>query len=79
VAVDEENDEIVFEVVDTGPGLNPHVIDELESRRVIVRPDLSGSGIGLYLSRHLTSSMRGRIRLVPASVGTHIQVRFKRS
>jgi CheY-like chemotaxis protein len=70
--------ELVVSVTDTGPGLPPGVMDRVESGEwATADADLSGSGLGLVLSRRLVSLMGGRLKLespVTAAGGTRCEV-----
>ncbi|HEY4068561.1 MAG TPA: PAS domain S-box protein, partial [Burkholderiaceae bacterium] len=57
---DEEGDVIEFSVTDTGPGLQPEMLNRLYEAFFSTKPD--GLGIGLSLCRTIIESHRGRIR-----------------
>jgi PAS domain S-box-containing protein len=57
---DEEGDVVEFSVTDTGPGLQPEMINRLYEAFFSTKPD--GLGIGLSLCRTIIESHRGRIK-----------------
>lgn len=71
--VSSSNGEMVFSVTDRGPGVDPESVPLLFQRFTRVRPpgreDVSGSGLGLYISRRIVEAHGGRI-WVETQVGT---------
>ena len=60
--IDPPAGDVVFEVADTGPGLEARVLADLEthfSRQVVSAP--THAGLGLFICQQLTRSMGGRI------------------
>lgn len=71
--VSSSNGEMVFSVTDRGPGVDPDSVPLLFQRFTRIRPpgreDVSGSGLGLYISRRIVEAHGGRI-WVETQVGT---------
>ena len=69
-------DQVHIVVVDRGPGIPPAQQARLfEPFRRGDHPELTGTGLGLYLSRALTEAMGGRLELVTSSAaGTTIRI-----
>lgn len=59
-----------FSVEDNGPGLDPAYQSKVFSMFQRLRPDVSGSGIGLSLCKKIIDIHRGRIWYEPLVVGT---------
>lgn len=61
----DENDIIVFEVEDTGIGIKPEYIERLfipfEQFHLVSHKNISGSGLGLPITKNLCEMMNGRI------------------
>ncbi|TNE92149.1 MAG: response regulator [Deltaproteobacteria bacterium] len=72
--------DVVLEVIDRGPGVDPTLRDQLFD--AFVRGDTgpdrnaSGTGLGLAISRRLVEAMGGTIELVPTEIGAHFRVRL---
>jgi signal transduction histidine kinase len=60
-----DGDEVVFSVMDQGPGIAPGDIPRLFHRFSRIRPagkeDVPGSGLGLNISRRITEAHGGRM------------------
>jgi signal transduction histidine kinase len=65
VHVSSSNGEVVFSIIDTGPGVEPQSVPLLFQRFTRIRPkgkeDVPGSGLGLYISRRIVEAHGGRI------------------
>lgn len=60
----ERADEVVFEVVDKGPGMSPQLRQHLFDRRFLAkRADRMGAGFGLAIARGYAVAHRGRLEL----------------
>jgi two-component system, OmpR family, phosphate regulon sensor histidine kinase PhoR len=66
-----EDEEIVIEVIDDGPGIPPAERARLFERFYRVDPgrsrDMGGTGLGLSIVKHLVESMRGHVGIRSAS------------
>lgn len=69
-----EADWVLLEVVDTGTGVDERVRATLFDPFVTTKPPDQGTGLGLSLCAQIATAHRGRIDLVPSSVGAHFRV-----
>jgi PAS domain S-box-containing protein len=62
----QEGDNIVISVEDSGPGVPPHVHDQLfQSYRQLSAQQIQGSGLGLALSKAIAKAMNGDLFVDP--------------
>lgn len=77
VRLEAEDDHVLIEVSDNGPGLPPTIRDRLFEAGVSQKPGRLSSGLGLAISRELVSRMGGEIGVSSlAGVGTTFFVRL---
>lgn len=63
-----------IEVVDSGPGIDPAVVDRLGQPFVTTKPAGKGTGLGLFVTRKLVEEWGGEIELGAASPGPGARV-----
>lgn len=77
LTLQEEGDDVVLSVADTGPGLTPEV------RRRLFQPFVStkaqGNGLGLSLCRRFIEALGGRIESPPTKEGTRFVIHLPRT
>ncbi len=76
--VDEE-DWVVVEVLDNGPGVPAHVVDRIGEPFITSRADDGGTGLGVFICRRITHSFGGEMRIAtrPEVDGTRVRVRLR--
>jgi len=71
--------DVVFEIVDDGPGVTPaeaeHIFEPGRRGDAGVRNGHAGTGLGLALARRLAQSAAGDVEVVPSVTGGHFRVR----
>lgn len=80
LAMHTTDDEVVFSVSDTGPGISEALHDELfEAYRADADPDTDSVGLGLWICKTFTEALGGAIDVADTSSnGTTFVVRFAR-
>lgn len=79
IRVDEQNDEVLISVEDTGPGIPGEMKEAVFMRFGQSRSRKSGQGLGLYITRMLVERYGGRVRVddrVPGRPGCGAAFRF---
>ena len=69
-----ENDEIVIDFRDNGPGVSADVRDRIFEPYFTTKPVGVGTGIGLSICRNVVEAHAGRMRLVEYSEGAHFRI-----
>jgi two-component system sensor histidine kinase GlrK len=70
VAVRPEDDEVVFEIDDEGPGVAPEEVERIfDVYQTNAVEEGKGSGLGLPLSRRLARLLGGELSAVPRGAG----------
>ena len=71
VSLVKEEDRFILKVKDTGPGIDPEILDKIFQRfeRVQVPRKLGGLGLGLFLAKSLVEAHQGEIK-VESSAGS---------
>jgi PAS domain S-box-containing protein len=68
-------DEVQIEVADSGPGVDPAIVDRIFDPFFSTKPLGQGSGLGLWVSRRIIESLGGQLVLVPTGrVGATLRV-----
>jgi len=57
--IDEDNNQIIISVKDTGSGIDPEILPELFSK--FTAKSFSGTGLGLYISKSIVEAHGGKI------------------
>lgn len=83
LSVKETDDSVVVEVADTGLGIAAEALRDLFSKFYRVKTDatsrISGSGLGLWISREIARKMGGDITVESIEgVGSHFNLRLKK-
>jgi two-component system, sensor histidine kinase RegB len=77
--VDSHADCVVFEVSDSGTGIEPDVLDRLGDPFYTTKPPSAGYGLGLFLVRLFAAQHRGRLTIESApGVGTRVSLTLPR-
>ncbi|CAN7299887.1 sensor histidine kinase [Trinickia sp. LjRoot230] len=73
-----ENDEIVFEVIDNGPGIPAEIRSHVFERFYRGRTNVEGTGLGLAIVQHIAQAHGGTVALAPGPqrVGLIVSVRL---
>jgi signal transduction histidine kinase len=69
-----ENDRIVVEVSDTGPGIPRQHMDRIFAPFFTTKPTDKGTGLGLYITHDIIRSMGGRITVRSDDKGTTFRI-----
>jgi two-component system C4-dicarboxylate transport sensor histidine kinase DctB len=78
VGVYAQGGQVVIEVADSGPGLDPSVRDRVFEPFVTTKAR-GGTGLGLYVARRLCETAGGSIELASSAAGTVARAQFKGS
>ncbi|UCE85777.1 MAG: response regulator [Deltaproteobacteria bacterium] len=76
VSARRDGGDVVIEVVDDGPGIDPEVAETLFEPFVTTKEAGKGTGLGLSVCRRIVSAMGGSLELKPSEVGAHFEVRL---
>lgn len=68
---------VELSVSDNGPGFDPTAFDRLMTPFVTTK--VTGSGLGLFVSRRIIEGFQGRLTLVRAEHGAQVEVRLRRA
>jgi len=60
---------VLLEVEDSGPGLPEHLIPRIFDPFVTSKPPGRGTGLGLFIARHLVREAHGELRLTAGALG----------
>ena len=71
------NGSVRVDVIDTGPGITPEVIDRLFDPFVTTKPVGQGLGLGLTISYNIVRDFGGTLRVIPESSGGHFVIDLK--
>jgi signal transduction histidine kinase len=74
VVVERHGDDLRFDVVDDGPGIDPEVLPQLFQPFARSADSEGGTGLGLALSREFAHRLGGRLRLLPSAQGAHFRL-----
>lgn len=70
--------EVIFKIIDSGPGLSEEVKNHLFEPFFTTKPIGKGVGLGLYISQGIVESHRGQLFLDESSPNTTFTVKFPR-
>lgn len=72
-----DDGEVTVEVADSGPGIEPHVLQQIFEPFYSSRPDGRGTGLGLFISKVIVDQLGGSIDVTSTpGEGTRFIVRF---
>jgi signal transduction histidine kinase len=69
-----ENDNVVVEITDNGPGIPPEIKDRIFEAFFTTKPPGVGSGLGLHISYNIVEEHRGQIKVDSKPGATTFQV-----
>jgi two-component system, NtrC family, sensor histidine kinase GlrK len=83
IATKIENDWVIIDVLDNGPGLGKEDVDKVFEPfyrgRSIYNGLINGSGLGLTIVKDIVGTLDGRISLLPAKRGAHFSVQLPKN
>jgi signal transduction histidine kinase len=68
------DDQIVVEITDNGPGIPPEIKDRIFEAFFTTKPPGVGSGLGLHISYNIVEEHRGQIKVDSKPGATTFQV-----
>lgn len=69
LSLDRDGDRVVLEVSDTGPGIDPGVLDRIFDPFFTTKGEVSGVGLGLFIAQGLVTRAGGRLRAANGEAG----------
>lgn len=69
-----DGDEIVFEVVDDGPGVPPHVLSRLGDPFLTTKAPGEGMGLGVFLCHAFVDAWKGSLVFDSSAAGTRVRL-----
>lgn len=79
VKVKGEDDHIIVDFCDDGPGIPSADIDNIFNPFFTSKREVGGTGLGLAIARSLVSASKGGLRFQQSDSGAHFQLKLKRT
>lgn len=76
VDADVDGDQVVIDIIDTGPGIADDIADEIFDPFFTTRDPGDGTGLGLAIAHRLVARVDGQLLLRPRDGGAHFQIRL---
>jgi signal transduction histidine kinase len=73
---DERRGQLNVSIFDTGPGIDPSVVEKMFDHFVTSKAIGAGTGLGLGIVKEIVDSHRGTVHIAPTGSGTSAHITF---